>query len=292
MLPFEVPTHFFFSFSIGSLQFSCFLASDFCAATDSLRHTHAEWELCYFSGGISSCTAADSKLVGTPGHYLILPPNTLHHVHSTSNGPKERHPYILRFSVHNLQSMPALEAFLQSPHLIRDKDLALDALFHALSALLRQDRTVFTLSAPEILKAMFIQILFHAVPASAPLFTDLAASQKNTTLCLMDQFFYHHFLEKCSIKDLAQHLNMTVTAASHLVSQQYGMCFTKKLQHMRLALAKDLLRTTDRQILDIALSSGFISSNSFYHVFSKAENCTPSQYRALFRSSSHGEDKP
>lgn len=49
----------------------------------------------------------------------------------------------------------------------------------------------------------------------------------------------------------------------------------------RMANAQDLLLTTDRRILDIALAAGFESQEAFARAFKKAFRMTPTEYRAL-----------
>ncbi|MGH1342121.1 MAG: AraC family transcriptional regulator [Nannocystales bacterium] len=49
----------------------------------------------------------------------------------------------------------------------------------------------------------------------------------------------------------------------------------------RMANALDLLLTTDRRILDIALAAGFESQEAFARAFKKAFRMTPTEYRAL-----------
>lgn len=49
----------------------------------------------------------------------------------------------------------------------------------------------------------------------------------------------------------------------------------------RMANAQDLLLSTDRRILDVALAAGFESQEAFARAFKKAFRMTPSEYRAL-----------
>ncbi len=49
----------------------------------------------------------------------------------------------------------------------------------------------------------------------------------------------------------------------------------------RMAQALDLLLTTDRRVIDIALAAGFESQEAFARAFKKAFGMTPTEYRAL-----------
>ena len=47
----------------------------------------------------------------------------------------------------------------------------------------------------------------------------------------------------------------------------------------RVAAAAKLLNDTDREILDIAQTTGFNSISNFYNVFKRITGCSPAQYR-------------
>jgi len=53
------------------------------------------------------------------------------------------------------------------------------------------------------------------------------------------------------------------------------------IRSRRMANALDLLLSTDRRILDIALAAGFESQEAFARAFKKAFGMTPTEYRAL-----------
>jgi AraC family cel operon transcriptional repressor len=66
---------------------------------------------------------------------------------------------------------------------------------------------------------------------------------------------------------------------SREVRRTTGRTLTDHLQEIRVRRATDLLRTTDRTVLDIALECGFDSLGHFYAVFRKFKGQTPGGFR-------------
>jgi AraC family transcriptional regulator, melibiose operon regulatory protein len=87
----------------------------------------------------------------------------------------------------------------------------------------------------------------------------------------------------------------TISAAAHL-HPNYAMAVFKKsmgitmidcVTQYRVTHAQRLLATTDVKIVDVALSSGFVSLSRFYEAFGKWCGCSPKEYRRT-----HGSPHP
>ena len=64
-----------------------------------------------------------------------------------------------------------------------------------------------------------------------------------------------------------------------LLNAQYKMPFHEYLNNLRLKAAENLLKTTSKNIIEIAFDCGYQSVNYFNRRFYKKYNVTPSQYR-------------
>ncbi len=65
-----------------------------------------------------------------------------------------------------------------------------------------------------------------------------------------------------------------------LIRQGYGQNFKQYLNRLRLTEAQRLLRSTDRQISEIAFAVGYNSVSHFNRVFKQFFSCTPREYRS------------
>lgn len=83
-----------------------------------------------------------------------------------------------------------------------------------------------------------------------------------------------------SLITTARHVGMSAAHFSTVFSQTLGRSFINYLTCMRMDRAKELLRTTNMRLSDIALEIGYNEPNYFSHVFRKMEGITPKEYRA------------
>lgn len=65
-----------------------------------------------------------------------------------------------------------------------------------------------------------------------------------------------------------------------LIRQGYGQTFKQYLNRLRLTEAQRLLRSTDRQISEIAFAVGYNSVSHFNRVFKQQFSCTPREFRS------------
>ncbi|MBP3361684.1 MAG: helix-turn-helix domain-containing protein [Clostridia bacterium] len=83
-----------------------------------------------------------------------------------------------------------------------------------------------------------------------------------------------------SLKSLAALYFINEKYIGRLFKKQIGMSFREYLCSVRLHRAEQLLASSDRQVIDIALECGFENVTYFNRVFAKKHGMTPLQYRA------------
>ena len=93
---------------------------------------------------------------------------------------------------------------------------------------------------------------------------------------------YH---DKITLDSLAANCNLTKYYLSHKFSELYGKSPIAYLTEVRIAVAKDLLKTTNHSIEEIASATGFSSSSYFSQTFQKICAMSPQQYRRLHTTS-------
>jgi AraC-like DNA-binding protein/ligand-binding sensor protein len=93
------------------------------------------------------------------------------------------------------------------------------------------------------------------------------------------KYLKEHFRDDVSLQDIASSVGLCETYFSRLFTKIIGVPYTHYLNNLRISEAKKLLEKTDWTITQIALDIGFNSLPYFNQIFSKFENCSPSQYR-------------
>ncbi len=87
------------------------------------------------------------------------------------------------------------------------------------------------------------------------------------------------YAEKLTSRDMANALHMSESYFCRIFKRNFGHRFQNYVCAFRIEKAKDLLRTTDRCISDIAMETGFNSFSFFTKSFRECVGITPSEYR-------------
>ena len=88
-----------------------------------------------------------------------------------------------------------------------------------------------------------------------------------------------HFTEPVTLDDAARGLFLSKSSISHMMSKDLQISFTRYINLLRTGRACELLKSTDRQISEIAFESGFGSIWSFNRNFQELVGMTPGDYR-------------
>ncbi len=85
-----------------------------------------------------------------------------------------------------------------------------------------------------------------------------------------------------TIEDVANHAGFSTDYFNRIIRAHTGFNVMEYVRFARLMKASLLLRTTNLDILDIALECGYETHESFTRAFKKQYNKTPSEYRGEF----------
>ena len=93
------------------------------------------------------------------------------------------------------------------------------------------------------------------------------------------RYIKSNYTRKIKLTDISNELHVNPTYFSALFSQEMGRPFTDYILELRISKAKDLLRNTNMDIVDISGASGFENQSYFTKIFRKRTGQTPRQYR-------------
>lgn len=104
---------------------------------------------------------------------------------------------------------------------------------------------------------------------------------------LKNQNWFHGFNEilkddlskKWTLDEMAKQNEVGITSLTRLVKENTGYTPANYLIYLRLEMAKYLLSNSSKKLTDIALESGFYSSQHFSSTFSKWVGLAPKDYR-------------
>jgi AraC-like DNA-binding protein len=96
---------------------------------------------------------------------------------------------------------------------------------------------------------------------------------------LLDSYIGEHLRDELDVKKMCKEFKMSKSSLYLVSYESFGMGITEYIREKRLGCAKELLRTTEAPISEIAESVGYTDSNYFTKVFKKSTGVTPSKWR-------------
>lgn len=91
------------------------------------------------------------------------------------------------------------------------------------------------------------------------------------------------------LNDISKESGVHITRISSIIKKRYGLTFKQYINKIKIEEAKRLLRETDRQILDIALTVGYGDASHFNRTFKLNEGCSPREFRTGITVSSKNQ---
>ena len=99
----------------------------------------------------------------------------------------------------------------------------------------------------------------------------------------MAAFVSRNYSDAIQIADIAAVSGLHPNYAMNLFKREFGLSLGEFTTRTRIAQVQRLLATTDRTVLDIALSCGFGSASRFHAIFKKQCGKSPANYRKSLR---------
>ena len=119
-----------------------------------------------------------------------------------------------------------------------------------------------------------ILLLLRAEPPRRP-----ATRQTHWVVRQLTEYARENFRGQDTLRELAHLYGMNETYLGKLFERQTGQSFSRYRGRIRLEQAAELLRATDRSVLDISLECGFNSISYFNRAFGERYGCSPGLYR-------------
>lgn len=100
----------------------------------------------------------------------------------------------------------------------------------------------------------------------------------------IQDFLNKNYTSVVSLEDVAKHFFISKDYASHIFKEHTGSPLITYVIQKRMEKAEELLASTNKPIVEIALEMGYNDPNYFSFTFKKYHNMTPRQYRSRYRS--------
>lgn len=122
---------------------------------------------------------------------------------------------------------------------------------------------------------LFLQLMDYTETLNTP-------NQEQVMILQVLSYIETHYCAG-SLTELAKLLHYDVHSLSREIKQRTGKNYTQLVQEKRLAQAAFLLRTTDRNVNDIANAVGYENVGYFHRIFNQSYGISPRRYRLQIR---------
>jgi hypothetical protein len=249
-------------------------------------HSHKNVELIFLQGGASSYDFSGLPQVDLAGgQFLLVPAKTLHRGGQDIRMPSELcgivlepfSPKVLSGSVFTCQDIATMRrTFGGERPRVETMNGALRALLKALVTELQ----TFKSETQDGVKKARVRSLICLTLIEATSILDTSRPRAATGMVVAaEKFLRKHHIDKLTMDDLAAHLGFSRARMFEVFKKETGMSPNDYLQRHRIECCKGLLSGTDRSVTDIALGTGFGSSQYFSRVFRKYCGMTPMEFR-------------
>ena len=245
----------------------------------SKKHWHNEYEFLYVVRGVCRVRVNDADLDIQEGQSLIIGPGVTHDYPETSD---EKRIVVVRLSEPFLNQLsPQAQEYytgLLQDVLRLQRDRRVRSLLHIEPAFFDNESDV---SMEAGLTGRVLELL-GLIAADPSLIAERILAQRSEpseTLNSMEAYIRGHLCEKITLEGLAGHLGFSPSYCSKYIKRKCGMNFLEYLNIQRVERARELLRSTDLSVTEIAYEVGFSSLQSFNRVFRSYVSMSPSEYK-------------
>lgn len=259
-------------------------------------HWHEQVEIIYVEEGNLRIKIGDSEFEGTKDDLFFVNPRELH-LMGSADGRVRYYTLLFPMEFISFQTMDNLEKKLLLPlrsnQLLFPKvieDCALrQELISEVKEVIEINKNIRHFSTDEIeLSEYHIETRVHLIRLLQKLYKAhvlIKASQGESEQKQKKLLAYiqEHYTEKITLETLAEEFHMSEKYVSRYFLQHFHLPFSRYIMHLRLTHAKRLLETTDDNVTDIAMQSGFYNVSYFIRSFKKAYGIAPLHYRKSMR---------
>ena len=254
-------------------------------------HWHDEMEIIAIERGQLDIKIGEDNFIGRAGDIFFVNPRELHLM-----GPSEIDGlyYTLLFPIEfiSFQTQDALETELLSP--IRSNKLLFphqlqggikEIVYPFLQEIINSNMQKHDIGAKEIslsrhhlrTRILLLEMLECLYENGA-----LLKSETNGDTNMQKEMLAYidaHCMEKITLSMLAEEFHLSEKYVSRYFVEHFKISFSNYVIHHRLTYARALLETTDEQVTEIAMQSGFSNVSYFIRAFKKMYGISPLKYK-------------
>lgn len=247
-------------------------------------HWHSEFELSFVRYGSAHFICGEEKFTSQAGDIIITLPNVLHSIypcHNTSQvydtivfssdifGNSDSDRYISECIKPLINGSMRIQTHITHEH-------------HYYNELEKITENIFSCAAGNspsmdmLLRSEIIR-LFWLLETEAE--SDPDYNDSGTVIRPALEYIAKHYNEVITIKQLAATVHLSESYFMNQFRDHVGLSAMEYISHFRIDKACRMLRSCDKDVLEIAFDCGFRNISNFNRQFRKIADCSPTEYR-------------
>lgn len=223
------------------------------------------------------------------GDILIIPPGELHELIAPSEGLRR----ILLFDftlINNLRGFSNILNLLSQPQLINEHTASdiqpqLQILFDEIALEYNSNNNLREAAIYALIIKMFV-LLGRKYMDVESLYPGVKYNKQREYIekfNIIFEYINNNYMEDITLENIADVAGFSKFHFSRLFKQFTDMSFYDYLNQRRVKEAEKLLLNPNLTITEVAMRSGFSSISTFNRVFKSFKECTPTEFKNLYR---------
>ena len=242
-----------------------------------LPHFHNELELALVLWGNITAFSESVSYEADAGDVLVFMPSELH----SYTTPKESKLLVIKINTENSFSGVDFSSMRMNSNIIKSSDPKgerICALMRETLCEFKEKRPGFAYKADSLSKDILCTLI------RSETLTEINGDDMKkrrvyiSLLSSVDEYIRLNYMYNISLNDISAHCNLSVFYFSHVFKKATGTTFYDYLTAYRLDKAMELLRGTNKKIINIATECGFDTARTFNRSFKKFFGKSPTEY--------------
>lgn len=256
----------------GNLSMNVYKSSN-----DIPYHWHDEYEFLCITKGECECIINGKSIILKNGQAILVNSGELHTINSGKDGQFFAvvfHPYVVfgsEFNHFHLKKLSYNRIYSNT----NKSETEIISLLNEIYSEFFNRHFGFELT----LKALIIKIFGAIYKNKLYTIKESKTPYDFDNFANILQYIHHNFSEKLLLDDVATYANFSKSYIIRLFKKNTGKTFSSYLNSYRIYKAVEMLRETDKNILEISEACGFNNVAYFIKIFKQNMKITPYKYR-------------
>lgn len=154
---------------------------------------------------------------------------------------------------------------------LKEKDVDIEGILNTNQQLFQNQMRFTDLKSYEAWLTDYCMLLMQGLK-------DLNGRKYSATIFSAVDFISRHYMEDISLTRVADEVRKSPSYFSSIFKKEMGVNYNEYLNQIRIRKAKEMLKTSDAVIYEVAEKTGFHDYKYFTKVFKRICGCSPSEY--------------